>query len=90
MLAVDQTIDQEGDAKVALGKTATLELTEAQAEILALSRQLGTIALALRSILDSASSTPESDEGDNKHDHSINMVRFELRNRALSARGDLA
>ncbi len=34
VLAVDQTIDQKGDSKVALGKTATLELTESQAETL--------------------------------------------------------
>ncbi len=76
VLAVDQTIDQKGDAKTALGKTATLELTESQAEMIELSHQLGTISLTLRSLLDSASSLPEGDEDDNKHDHSINTVRF--------------
>ncbi len=76
VLAVDQTIDQKGDAKTALGKTATLELTESQAEMIELSHQLGTISLTLRSLLDSASSLPEGDEDDNKHDQSINTVRF--------------
>ncbi len=77
VLAVDQTIDQKGDAKVALGRTATLELTESQAETLELSHQLGTISLTLRSLLDSASSGPVSDEeGGNKHDQTINTVRF--------------
>ena len=76
VLAVDQTIDPKGDAKTALGKTATLELTESQAEMIELSHQLGTISLTLRSLLDSASSLPEGDEDDNKHDHPINTVRF--------------
>ena len=35
-----------------IGKTATLELTPRQAETLALSRQLGTLSLALRSLAD--------------------------------------
>ena len=76
VLAVDQTIDQKGDTKVALGKTATLELTQPQAETLELSHQLGTISLTLRSILDSASSSPEGDEDDSRRGHSINTVRF--------------
>jgi pilus assembly protein CpaB len=74
VLAVDQTIDQKGDSKVALGKTATLELTESQAETLELSHQLGTISLTLRSILDSPAGAPEGE--DNEHDQSINTVRF--------------
>ena len=74
VLAVDQTIDEKGDSKVALGKTATLELTESQAETLELSHQLGTISLTLRSILDSPAGAPEGQE--NEHDQSINIVRF--------------
>ncbi len=74
VLAVDQTIDQKGDSKVALGKTVTLELTQSQAETLELSHQLGTISLTLRSILDSRSGAPEGDE--DEHDQSINTVRF--------------
>lgn len=74
VLAVDQSIDQKGDPKVALGKTATLELTEAQAETLEEAHQQGTVSLTLRSILDSASSAPESDE--DGHGQSINMVRY--------------
>ncbi len=58
VLAVDQTIDEKDGTKVALGKTATLELTPAQAETLALSHQLGTLSLTLRSILDSARVRP--------------------------------
>jgi pilus assembly protein CpaB len=75
VLAVDQTIDTKADAKVALGKTATLELTESQAETLELSHQLGTISLTLRSIRDSGPSPQDDEEADN-HAQSINTVRF--------------
>jgi pilus assembly protein CpaB len=76
VLAVDQSIDEKADAKVALGRTATLELTQSQAQTLELSHQLGTISLTLRSILDSGSSAPEGDEEADNHDQSINTVRF--------------
>src|SRR5579863_5054274 len=75
VLAVDQAVDTKGDAKVALGKTATLELTQSQAETLELSHQLGTISLTLRSIRDSGPSAPQDDETDN-HEQSINTIRF--------------
>jgi pilus assembly protein CpaB len=75
VLAVDQAVDEKGDTKVAIGKTATLELTESQAETLQLSKQLGTISLTLRSILDAASASDNEDDS-NKDHGSINMVRF--------------
>jgi pilus assembly protein CpaB len=74
VLAVDQTIDEKSGTKVAIGKTATLELTESQAETLALSHQLGTISLTLRSLLDSQ--TPIEGGDDASKDHPINTVRF--------------
>jgi pilus assembly protein CpaB len=75
VLAVDQTIDEKAGTKVVLGKTATLELTEQQAETLALSHQLGTISLTLRSILDSNSSSPAGGEEKDQRGP-INTVRF--------------
>ena len=74
MLAVDQAVEEKEGTKNVLGKTATLELTEPQAETLALSHQLGTLSLTLRSILDSKGSAEGGD--DENKDHSINMVRF--------------
>jgi pilus assembly protein CpaB len=61
VLAIDQSVDEKAGQKVVLGKTATLELTPDQAETLALARQSGTLSLALRSLIDSQSSTPEGD-----------------------------
>jgi pilus assembly protein CpaB len=73
VLAVDQTVDQKNGVKTAIGKTATLELTQQQAETLALSRQVGSISLTLRSILDSQA-TNDNDDGTDRT--SITTVRF--------------
>lgn len=53
VLAIDQTISEKDGQKVVVGRTATLELLPRQTEILALARQLGTISLALRALVDS-------------------------------------
>lgn len=54
VLAIDETTAGEQDKKsLSPKRTATLELTLDQAEIVAQSQQLGTIALALRSAQDS-------------------------------------
>jgi len=55
VLAIDQTYEENGEGeKVAIGKTATLELKPDQAEVLALAEALGDISLALRSITENA------------------------------------
>jgi pilus assembly protein CpaB len=74
VLAVDQTLDEKGGTKVVVGKTATLELTEQQAETLQLAKQTGTISLTLRSLLDANSSSAEGAE--NTKEGPINTVRF--------------
>jgi pilus assembly protein CpaB len=75
VLAIDQTIEEKDGQKVVVGKTATLELSSRQAETLVLSRQLGTLSLALRSLVD-ASRTDENVEDDKPAKNGINMVRF--------------
>jgi pilus assembly protein CpaB len=52
VLAIDQTVEEKNGQKVVVGKTATLELAPRQAETLAMSRQMGTLSLALRSLAD--------------------------------------
>jgi pilus assembly protein CpaB len=78
VLAIDQTIQEKDGQRVVVGKTATLELTPRQTETLALSRQLGTLSLALRSLVDANKSTPEnSDTEEAKRGRGeINTVRF--------------
>lgn len=77
VLAVDQTLGEKDGQKVVIGKTATLELSPRQAETLALSRQLGTLSLALRSLADAGESTlPSEDEHAAGRRGGINTVRF--------------
>jgi pilus assembly protein CpaB len=54
VLAIDQTVgDKQGEA-VAVGKTATLEVTPAQVETITAAEASGSLSLALRSVADSA------------------------------------
>jgi pilus assembly protein CpaB len=77
VLAVDQAIEEKDGTKVVVGKTATIELDPQQVEMLALSRQIGTISLTLRSLLDSQSPTPEGGEVKNEKDsRGVNTVRY--------------
>jgi pilus assembly protein CpaB len=78
VLAIDQTVQEKDGQRVVVGKTATLELSPRQSETLALSRQLGTLTLALRSIADANAPTAEAPtEGRTAGRRgSITMVRF--------------
>jgi pilus assembly protein CpaB len=76
VLAVDQAAEERDGKKVVIGKTATIELDPQQAEMLALSHQLGTLSLTLRSILDSQSPTPETAEDRDGNNVSVNTVRY--------------
>jgi pilus assembly protein CpaB len=76
VLAIDQSVEEKaGGQKVVVGKTATLEMTPAQAETLALSRQLGSLSLALRSITDAQGDNSQDDDK-GKRGSSVNIVRF--------------
>ncbi len=78
VLAVDQAVEEKNGQKVVVGKTATVELTAEQVETLALSRQLGTLSLSLRSILDSKSPVPVAGVVRKREEVQIpiNTVRF--------------
>jgi pilus assembly protein CpaB len=77
VLAVDQSVEEKSGQRVVVGKTATVELTPRQAETLALSRQLGTLSLSLRSLADSqSSSAPQGGDERNDKGNSINTVRY--------------
>jgi pilus assembly protein CpaB len=74
VLAIDQTVEEKNGQRVVVGKTATLELSPRQAETLALSRQQGTLSLALRSLVD-FNSKDKPVEDDTRRG-SVNVVRF--------------
>lgn len=52
VLAIDQAPKEKDGQNTVLGKTATLELSPGEVEMLAKARQSGTLSLALRSIAD--------------------------------------
>jgi pilus assembly protein CpaB len=88
VLAVDQTIKQDQNQKVVLAKTATLELTPAQARAVVRAQSTGMLSLALRPLSDSnvavasvqqpvvaPAQAPQSAEEDAPGD-SITVIRF--------------
>ncbi len=74
VLAIDQAIEEKNGQKVVVGKTATLELAPRQAETLALAHHLGSLSLALRSLVDGSASQPVTEDTTDSRG-SINVVR---------------
>ncbi|MGA9604321.1 MAG: Flp pilus assembly protein CpaB, partial [Methyloceanibacter sp.] len=84
VLAIGQEIETKGDDKVATGKTATLELTPRQAEILTLAQSMGDISLSLRSLADSTpnGAEPVGKLGENSSG-SVKFLKYGVPSRAL-------
>jgi len=86
VLAVDQTFKQEKDAKTVIGKTATLEVTPAQAEQVAKAQNQGIVSLSLRPLTSSdtpvASNAPasrtsrRSGSGDDEAGDQVSIIRY--------------
>jgi pilus assembly protein CpaB len=76
VLAVGQKLAEQNGKKVAVGRTATLEVTPPQAERLALASRRGSLTLTLRSLLDSQSPRPESVAQQKIKQMSITTVRY--------------
>jgi pilus assembly protein CpaB len=76
VLAIDQTVEEKNGQKVVVGKTATLELSPRQSETLALSRQRGTMSLALRALAESKPTNKPEAEDENARGNSVNFVRY--------------
>ena len=83
VLAMDQAVEEKAGQKVVVGKTATLDLNPDQAETLAMSRQLGTLSLSLRALVNSQSSTVEGGDDYDKRGP-MNTVRFGVSTLSLS------
>jgi pilus assembly protein CpaB len=56
VLAMDQTFKEDKNQKVVVAKTATLEVSPAQAELIMMASTGGNLSLALRSLADSSAS----------------------------------
>jgi pilus assembly protein CpaB len=79
VLAIDQTVEEKNGQRVIVGKTATLELNPRQVETLALSRQMGTLSLALRSLVDFDAAPDAIPDDKTSRGSGINIVRFGIR-----------
>jgi pilus assembly protein CpaB len=78
VLAIDQTAKPDNNAQSAVGKTATLELTEEQAELVAQSAADGTLSLALRALgeTDAALRTDESNYSRHDTSAAMSVIRY--------------
>ncbi len=77
VLAIDQLVQEKDGQRVVVGKTATLEVAEPQAELLAAARKTGTLSLTLRSLLDATpSSRAQTTTARDPRGDRINTVRF--------------
>jgi pilus assembly protein CpaB len=84
VLAIDQAVEEKAGQKVVVGRTATLELSPDQSETLQLSRQLGTLSLVLRSLIDSQSPNAENGEDVDDRRGPMNTVRYGVSTLSLS------
>jgi len=76
VLAIDQRIEGDGGEKVALGKTATLELTEAQAERLTVAQAEGPLTLSLRGLQDVQANPDDEKVPEVAEPSSVSVLRY--------------
>ena len=84
VLAVGQRIEaaKATDQKGVEAKTATLELTPRQSELLALAKSMGEISLALRSIADFKEDKETKDLRTDNRGNSIRLLKYGVKSRA--------
>ena len=93
VLAVDQTFKQEKDTKTVVGKTATLELTPADAERVARAQDQGTLSLSLRplgeagAVASAAPSRNSLSDNDNISGSEVAVIRYGIAQSADKQKG---
>ncbi len=75
VLAIDQRFNEEGD-QVAVGRTATLELTPAQVELISVAETESRLALSLRSMGEQDLAGTELDTPDRNGGSVVKIVRY--------------
>jgi len=75
VLAIDQAPKEKEGSSALVGRTVTLELKPDQTEMLARSRQSGTLSLALRSIAD-IKTVEKPEEPADRRGENLNVVRY--------------
>lgn len=82
VLAIGQVIEQQGDAKVAAGRTATLELTPRQSEILALAQSMGELSLSLRSLTDASDTSEQKSDAFGDRGGNVRLLKYNVPSQA--------
>ncbi|HTQ14416.1 MAG TPA: Flp pilus assembly protein CpaB [Rhizomicrobium sp.] len=75
VLAVDQTYKEDKDQKVVLAKTATLELTPAEAMTVQRAQASGTISLSLRPLVE-GNARATADRQNTQADSDVTVIRY--------------
>jgi pilus assembly protein CpaB len=87
VLAIDQTAKPDNNTQSAVGKTATLELNEDQAELIAQSQAMGTLSLALRPLGETVDAALQDENSANsRHSGAVSVIRYGVA-RAASVMG---
>ncbi len=83
VLAIGQALENDDGEKAVSGKTATLELTPRQAEVLTLAQSIGEISLSLRSLADAQKNNeltaPIGDDGSS----TVKLLKYGVPSRAV-------
>ena len=83
VLAIGQALENEDGKKVATGKTATLELTPRQTEVLTLAQSMGEISLSLRSLADAVPGHAESTSTISDDSGSVKILKYGVPSRTF-------
>jgi pilus assembly protein CpaB len=75
VLAVDQTFKEDKDTKTVVGKTATLELTPEQAEMVAAAQNTGSLSLSLRGLGDNQVAATNTKRA-SSDDGPVSVIRY--------------
>ena len=82
VLAIGQRLETKEGQKGAEGNTATLELSPLQSEKLALAKSMGDITLALRSIADFKRDGKRAEDGEQRCNETVRILRYGQKSRA--------
>jgi pilus assembly protein CpaB len=86
VLAVDQTYKEDKDQKAVLAKTATLELSQKQAELVERAASTGTVSLALRALGDSGMENKSLADSSQAESGPVVILRYAIPHLAGTAR----
>jgi pilus assembly protein CpaB len=83
VLAIGQDLESKGDQKTADGKTATLELSPHQVEVLVLAQSMGQLSLSLRSLADTRKSNEPTADIDNSDNGTVKVLKYGMPSRVF-------